>query len=112
MTTDGIRQITDLQGLAPALRAHIAAALAPMTAAALAFDFYREWNGGWRVRVELSGNARGTLDFVLVYTPNGAWLALPHPAPSALRGRPFPASDNTWWAITDEGDIVTSSPPS
>jgi hypothetical protein len=101
-----VRQVTELQGLVPEFRRLIGESLAPFTDAALEYDFYREWNGGWRVRVELSGSARGRLEFVLFYTPADALLALPHPTPAAWRGRGFSAADGTRWMFTAEGDVV------
>jgi hypothetical protein len=101
-----VREVTELQGLVPEFRRLIGESLAPFTDAALEYDFFREWNGGWRVRVELSGSASGRLEFVLFYTPANALLALPHPTPAAWRGRGFSAADGTRWMFTADGGVV------
>jgi hypothetical protein len=51
----------------------------------LAFDFYREWNGCWRVRVEIKDPINGRLEFTLMDTPGGGMLALPRPLPERWR---------------------------
>jgi len=102
-------QVTDLQGLAPLARRLITAALeerlGPVTAA---FDFYREWNGGWRCRVDVTG--RGRLEFVLFTSDAGALLALPHPLPPRWHdARGFAADDGTRWTFDGDGQVVQCS---
>jgi hypothetical protein len=99
-------QVTDLQGLAPRARALITASLEErLGPVALDFDFHREWNGGWRCRVDVT--ARGRLEFVLFTSPAGALLALPHPLPPRWRdARGFAAEDGTRWSFDDEGQVV------
>ncbi len=80
----------------------------------IAYDFYREWNGGWRVRTEISGSTTGRLDFVLFTTPQGGMLALPHPFPESWRVQHgVAASDGSIWTLSDDGDVVPffPSPP-
>ena len=78
--------ITDLRHLAPLARRWIAELLArQLGAVELSYDFYREWNGGWRVRVDVSGARQGWLDFALLATPGGGLLALPQPVPERWR---------------------------
>lgn len=103
-------QVTDLHGLAPLARQCIKDALTGLLGdAELSYDFYREWNGGWRVRVDVAG--RGRLDFVLFHTPQGALLALPLPMPERWRvATGLPASDGSVWTFNDEGNVVPFSP--
>jgi len=99
-------QVTDLQGLAPRARALITASLAErLGPVELDFDFHREWNGGWRCRVDVTG--RGRLEFVLFSCADGALLALPHPLPPRWRdARGFAAEDGTRWSFDVEGQVV------
>lgn len=103
---DRPRQVTDLHGAAPRARALMLAALAERLGPVEAdFDFHREWNGGWRCRVDVTG--RGTLQFVLFQTPNDALLALPHPLPSRWADtRGFAAEDGSRWSFDAEGQVV------
>jgi hypothetical protein len=106
MPAPAIRQVTDLHRLAPRARARIQAALeerlGPVSAT---FDFHREWNGGWRCRVEVTG--RGTLEFVLFVTPADALLALPHPLPARWAdGLGVAAEDGTRWSLDAAGQVV------
>jgi len=72
--------------------------------------FHREWNGVWRVRVEIGRPPRGRLDFVLFETPDGALLALPHPMPDAWRADPaVPASDGTRWRWNEDGQVEAAT---
>jgi len=99
-------QITELQGLAPRARALITASLAErLGAVELDFDFYREWNGGWRCRVDVTG--RGRLEFVLFSSDLGALIALPHPLPTRWRdARGFAADDGSRWSFAADGQVV------
>ena len=76
----------------------------------LDYDFYREWNGCWKVRVEVTGAANGRLDFTLLETAEGAMLALPRPMPERWRTQTgIPAGDGTRWTL-DEPVIWCTSP--
>lgn len=106
MTSERATQLTDLAGEAPRARACILAIfherLGPVDAV---FDFHREWNGGWRCRVDVAG--RGALHFVLFVTPEGALLALPHPVPAKWAdARGFAADDGSRWRFDAEGQVV------
>ena len=73
----------------------------------LDYDFYREWNGCWKVRVEVTGAAKGRLDFTLLETAEGAMLALPRPMPERWRTQTgIPAGDGTRWTLDDAGHLV------
>lgn len=74
---------------------------------ALRHDFHREWNGCWRVRVQVSGSAQGYLDFTLLDTPSGGIPALPRPLPERWRLLSgIPASDGTRWTLDESGVLV------
>lgn len=105
-----ITQVTDLQGLAPRARALITATLEErLGTVELAFDFHREWNGGWRCRVDVTG--RGRLEFVLFTADAGALLALPHPLPPRWRDAcGFAADDGTRWSFDADGQVVRLAP--
>ena len=105
MHPDRPTQLTDFAGAAPRARACVLAIfterLGPVDAT---FDFHREWNGGWRCRVDVTG--RGTLHFVFFVTPGGALLALPHPVPAKWAdARGFPAEDGSRWRFHSEGHV-------
>jgi hypothetical protein len=104
-------QVTDLQGLAPRARALIAQSLEErLGAVELTFDFHREWNGGWRCRVDVA--ARGRLEFVLFAASGGVLLALPHPLPPRWRdARGFAAEDGSRWSFDDAGQVVRLTDP-
>lgn len=100
--------LTDLKHRVPEIRAYLQAVLThllgPVT---LADDFYREWNGTWRVRVTISGPKNGTLDCVLLETPAGGVLALPRPFPESWRTRTgMQASDGSVWTLSNDGNLV------
>jgi hypothetical protein len=77
----------------------------------LSYDFYREWNGCWKVSVDISGAANGRLDFTLLDTPEGGMLALPRPLPERWRIEAgVRASDGTRWSL-DRSGALTSFPP-
>jgi hypothetical protein len=101
-----IRQCTDLQGAAPRARALISAALTERLGDVRCdFDFHREWNGGWRCRVEVSG--RGRLEFVLFEVGVAGLLALPHPLPTRWAdAQGFAAEDGSRWSFDTEGQVV------
>jgi hypothetical protein len=78
----------------------------------LAFDFYREWNGCWRVRVDLKDPIRAQLEFTLLDTPGGGMLALPRPLPERWRLETgIPATDGTRWSLDTQGHLTTFPPP-
>ena len=105
-------QVTDLHGLAPIARNCIREALTRLIGDAdLSYDFYREWNGGWRVRVDIAGRVSGSLDFVLFHTPQGALLALPVPMPERWRvATGVTANDGSIWTLSDEGEVTPFTP--
>ena len=100
--------LTDLRGMAPAARRQIAELLTrQLGEVQLDYDFYREWNGGWFVRVTVAGAARGQIDFALLQTPGGGLLPLPRPMPERWRRTTgVPASDGSVWTLDDEGQLV------
>lgn len=99
--------VTDLQELAPLARELVEQELERrIPHEHTSQRFHREWNGVWRVRVEVGRPPRGRLDFVLFETPAGALLALPHPMPEPWRADPdVPAADGTRWRWSDDGQV-------
>jgi len=76
----------------------------------LDYDFYREWNGCWKARVEISGAASGRLEFTLLQTAEGALLALPRPLLERWRTETgIAAADGSRWSIDDSGQLVPFS---
>jgi hypothetical protein len=104
--------LTDLRRRAPMARALIAELLAELIGPVeLAYDFHREWNGCWKVRVALSGAASGRLEFTLLDTPSGGMLALPRPLPERWRTESgIRASDGSRWTLDDQGQLVPFAP--
>lgn len=98
--------LTDLRRRAPAARAAISDLLIELLGPCeLRYDFFREWNGCWRVRVEVAG--RGRLEFTLLDTPGGGILPLPRPLPERWRTETgLRASDGTRWTLDERGDLV------
>jgi hypothetical protein len=73
----------------------------------LDYDFYREWNGCWKVRVDIRGAATGRLEFTLLETPAGAILALPRPLPERWRTETgIRAGDGSRWSLDPTGQLV------
>jgi hypothetical protein len=100
--------LTDLRRLAPVARATIRDLLTQRLGdITLTYDFSREWNGTWVVRVVVAGAARGTLDFTLMRTPGGGVLALPRPFPKRWRVEGgMAASDGSVWTLTDDEQLI------
>lgn len=100
--------LTDLRRRVPEARALIADLLTSLIGPFdLDYDFYREWNGCWKVRVTLHGASTGVLDFTLLTTPAGGMLALPRPLPERWRQHTgIRASDGTVWTLDDQGNLV------
>jgi hypothetical protein len=100
--------LTDLRKRAPQARALIRALLEELVGQVeLKYDFYREWNGCWKVRTEFSGAAKGKLEFTLLDTPGGGMLAMPRPLPERWRVQTgIPASDGTRWTLDDAGGLA------
>ena len=100
--------LTDLHGVAPLARRQIADLLTrQLGEVQLDYDFYREWSGGWCVRVAVAGRARGQIDFALLRTPGGGLLPLPRPMPERWRKLTgIPASDGSVWTLDDEGQLT------
>jgi hypothetical protein len=70
----------------------------------LHYDFHREWNGCWKVLVQISGAASGRLECTLLETPGGGILALPRPFPERWRTETgIPATDGTRWTLDSAG---------
>lgn len=75
------------------------------------FDFHREWNGCWCVRVEIREPIRARLDFTLLDTPGGGMLALPRPLPERWRLEVgIPATDGSRWTLDDRGHLIDFAP--
>lgn len=98
--------LTDLRRRAPAARAAIGALLTSLLGPCeLQYEFYREWNGCWRCRVDVAG--RGRLDFTLLDTPGGGILAMPRPLPERWRTvTGVQASDGSVWTLDDAGQLA------
>jgi hypothetical protein len=97
--------LTDLRRRAPQARATIAALLTALIGPCeLSYDFFREWNGCWRVRVDVAG--RGRLEFTLLDTPGGGILAMPRPLPERWRTETgITASDGSIWTLDEQGQL-------
>ncbi len=103
--------LTDLRRRAPVARALIRDTLAELVGPVeIKYDFYREWNGCWQVRVQLSGAASGEIAFTLLDTPGGGMLAIPRPLPTRWRAAGVPATDGTRWSLDAAGDLVRVTP--
>lgn len=71
------------------------------------FDFFREWNGCWRVRVEIAEPIRGRLEFTLLDIPSGGMLALPRPLPERWRIETgIRATDGSRWTLDESGNLT------
>ncbi len=100
--------LTDLRRRAPIARRCIHATLTRLLGEVeLRYEFYREWNGCWRVRVDVA--ERGQLDFTLLDTPGGGLLALPRPLPERWRAAGVVASDGTVWTVDETGELTLVS---
>ncbi len=100
--------LTDLRRRVPEARALIACLLTELLGPVeLTYDFYREWNGCWKVRVTMRGAVSGTLDFTLLATPSGGMLALPRPLPERWRAQTgIRANDGTIWTLDGDGNLI------
>jgi hypothetical protein len=100
--------LTDLRRRAPEARTLIADLLTALVGPVeLTYRFYREWNGCWKVQVEVRGAATGALDFTLLTTPTGGMLALPRPLPERWRTQTgIQANDGTSWTLDDQDQLV------
>lgn len=95
--------LTDLRRRAPLARRCIRETLARIIGDVdLRYEFYREWNGCWRVRVDVA--ERGQLDFTLLDLPGGEMLALPRPFPASWRATGVVASDGSIWTLDEAGE--------
>jgi hypothetical protein len=103
--------LTDLRRRAPVARALIREVLTGLIGPVeIAYDFYREWNGCWKVRVTISGAASGKLEFTLLDTAGGGMLAMPRPMPERWRAAGIPASDGSRWSLDAQGNLVAAAP--
>jgi hypothetical protein len=100
--------ITDMQGILPTARACIAKLLEERTGSTdITLDAYREWSGGWRIATQVRGPVSGSMDFILLRTPQGGVLAMPAQLPERWRlQHGIEASDGSVWTMDDEGRIV------
>jgi len=100
--------LTDLRRRVNVARDLIRAVMAELVGPSdLVFDFYREWNGCWRVRIEIREPIKGRLEFTLLDTPGGGMLALPRPLPERWRSETgIPATDGTRWSLDAEGQLT------
>jgi hypothetical protein len=103
--------LTDLRRRAPVARALIRDVLAELVGQVeVTYDFHREWNGCWQVRVKMSGAASAQLTFTLLDTPGGGMLAMPRPLPTRWRSVGVPATDGSRWSLSDAGELVLVTP--
>ncbi len=100
--------LTDLRRRAPVARTIIREVLTELIGQVeLQYDFYREWNGCWKVRVTISGAASGALEFTLLDTPGGGMLAMPRPLPERWRSATgIRATDGSRWTLDGAGALV------
>jgi hypothetical protein len=78
----------------------------------LGFDFHREWNGCWKVRVALKEPINRHLEMTLMDTPSGGMLALPRPLPERWRLETgIPATDGTRWTLDADGHLAPFRQP-
>jgi len=105
--------LTDFTRRAVAARALIQSLLTELIGPVdLKYDFFREWNGCWKARVDLTGAATGRLEFTFLTTPGGGLLALPRPLPEHWRLMTgIPADDGTRWTLDAAGLLVPFAPP-
>ena len=107
MTEPRPTPLTDLRRRAPIARKLIREVLTELIGPVdLVYDFYREWNGCWKVRVTISGAASGKLEFTLLDTPGGGMLAMPRPLPERWRVVGIPATDGSRWSLDAQGGLV------
>lgn len=108
IAVDRPQPLTDLRKRAPVARKLIAELLSELLGPVeLAYDFYREWNGCWKVRTTFSGAAAGRLEFTLLDTPAGGMLAMPRPLPEQWRTiTGIRASDGSVWTIDEQGQLA------
>ncbi|NTV99819.1 MAG: hypothetical protein HGA19_00770 [Oscillochloris sp.] len=101
--------LTDLRRRAPIARALIRDVLTELLGPVeLAYEFYREWNGCWKVRVTISGPTSGRLEFTLLDTPSGGMLAMPRPMPERWRTQiGILATDGTRWSLDSKGGLIS-----
>jgi phosphatidylglycerophosphatase A len=103
--------LTDFTRRASAARALIQSLLTELIGPVeLKYDFFREWNGCWKARVDITGATTGQLEFTFLTTPGGGLLALPRPLPEHWRlACGIPADDGTRWTLDAAGLLVPFS---
>ncbi len=113
MTDQTPTPLTDFTRRAVAARALIQSLLTELIGPVdLKYDFFREWNGCWKARVDLTGAATGSMEFTFLTTPGGGLLALPRPLPERWRLMTgIPADDGTRWTLDAAGLLVPFAPP-
>ncbi len=113
MTDQTPTPLTDFTHHAVAARALIQSMLTELIGPVdLKYDFFREWNGCWKARADLTGAATGRLEFTFLTTPGGGLLALPRPLPERWRLMSgIPADDGTRWTLDGAGLLVPFVPP-
>ena len=106
--------LTDLRRRAPVARQLISAVLNELIGPVeLSYDFYREWNGCWKVRVTISGAASGRLEFTLLDISGGGMLAMPRPLPERWRTTTgIKATDGSRWTLDASGKLLPFVAPS
>ena len=104
----GLIPVTEMHRLTSTARECITRLIDQMTGSDnITFDFYREWSGGWRVAVDVTGPISGHMDFVLFHTPQGGLLAMPQQLPTVWRTHyGVEASDGSRWTIDDQGNFI------
>lgn len=100
--------LTDLGGRVNDARALILDLLTELLGPVeLDYDFFREWNGCWKVFVDIAGAVSGRLEFTLLATPNGGLLAMPRPLPARWRDEfGVRASDGSVWTLDEVGQLA------
>lgn len=113
MTAQTPIPLTDFTRRASGARALIQSLLTEMIGPVeLKYDFFREWNGCWKARVDITGAATGSLEFTFLTTPGGGLLALPRPLPERWRlTTGIPADDGSRWTLDAAGLLVPFTPP-
>ena len=104
-----VEEITDLSGEQPQWRALVRAAFTERLGdIAVATEFHRLWNGGWRCRATAAG--RPPLEFALLRVAGVVLVALPVPMPAGWQRRGVAGSDGARYGADAEGVVHRLSP--